>query len=60
MGQPRPRFRLFSVFSNKHYNFYNKSKCPSSMLHQDSNPQTFKHELSPITTSSGHLPSIRR
>ena len=24
MGQPRPLFRLFSVFSNKHYNFYNK------------------------------------
>ena len=25
MGQPRPLFRLFSVFSNKQYNFYNKS-----------------------------------
>ena len=24
MGQPRPLFCLFSVFSNKHYNFYNK------------------------------------
>ena len=24
MGQPRPLFRLFSVFSNKHYNSYNK------------------------------------
>ena len=24
MGQPRPLFRLFSVFSNKQYNFYNK------------------------------------
>ena len=24
MGQPRPLFRLFSIFSNKHYNFYNK------------------------------------
>ena len=33
MGQPRPLFCLFSVFSNKHcYNFYNKSmwkmSCP--------------------------------
>ena len=25
MGQPRPLFNLFSVFSNKQYNFYNKS-----------------------------------
>ena len=24
-GQPRPLFRLFFVFSNKQYNFYNKS-----------------------------------
>ena len=24
MGQPRPLFHLFTVFSNKHYNFYNK------------------------------------
>ena len=28
MGQPRPLFRLFSVFSNKqHYNSYNKNIC---------------------------------
>ena len=25
MGQPRPLFHSFSVFSNKQYNFYNKS-----------------------------------
>ena len=25
MGQPRPLFRLILVFSNKQYNFYNKS-----------------------------------
>ena len=25
MGQPRPLFRLFLVFSNKHYNFYNNN-----------------------------------
>ena len=24
IGQPRPLFRLLSVFSNKQYNFYNK------------------------------------
>ena len=24
LGQPRPLFRLFLVFSNKHNNFYNK------------------------------------
>ena len=24
-GHPRPLFRLFSVFSSKQYNFYNKS-----------------------------------
>ena len=25
MGQPRPLFHLFLLFSNKQYNFYNKS-----------------------------------
>ena len=24
MGQPQPLFRLFLIFSNKQYNFYNK------------------------------------
>ena len=50
----RPLFRLLSVFSNKENNFYNKSmwkrSCPSSIRRRDSNPQPFKHELSPITT----------
>ena len=54
MAQPRPLFRLFSVFSNK-YNFNNKSmwkrsKCTSSIWPRDSNPQPFEHESSPKTT----------
>ena len=31
MGQPRPLFRLFSVFSNKHYNFYNNNMWKMSI-----------------------------
>ena len=31
MGQPRPLFRSFSVFSNKQYNFYNKSMWKNVM-----------------------------
>ena len=43
MGQPRPLFRLFAVFSNRQYNFCNKSmwkmsKCPSTIRRWDSNP----------------------
>ena len=62
MGQPRPFFRLFSVFSNKLYTFYSKSmwkmsKCPSSVWQcMDSNPQPYKHESSPITTRPGLPP----
>ena len=44
MGQPRPLFGLFSVFSNKQYKFYNNSmwkmSFPSSIQHWDSNPRT--------------------
>ena len=63
MGQPRPLFRLFSVFSNKHqYNFYNKSMWknvnPSSIRRQDSNPRPFEHELSPITARPGLPPNF--
>ena len=61
MGQPRPLFRLFSVFSNKHhYNFYNKymwKKCPSSIWCRDSNPRPSKCESLPITTRPG-LPQV--
>ena len=61
MGQPRPLFVYFLVFSNKQYNFCTKSmwklsKCLSSIWRWDSNPQPFKHESSPITTRPGLLP----
>ena len=55
MGQPRPPFRLFSVFSNKHqYNLYNK---PTRIWCRDSNPQPLDFESSPITTRPG-LPIV--
>ena len=54
MGQPRPIFHLFSVFSTNQNNFYSKSmwkmSCPSILQCRDSNPQPLEHELSPITT----------
>ena len=56
MGQPRPLFCLFLVFSNKQYNFLqdiNVGKCPSSIRHRDSNPWHLKHESSPVTTRPG-------
>ena len=51
LGQPQPLFHLFSAFSYKQYNYYNKSmlKCPSSIWCWDSNPQPLKHESSPNT-----------
>ena len=55
MGQPRPLFCLFSVFSNKHYNFYVK-KCPSSIWCWDSNPRPLESESLPITTRPGLPP----
>ena len=39
LGQPRPLFRLFSVFSNKQHNFYNKSMW--------TNPQMSIHYTAP-------------
>ena len=59
MDQPRPLFRLFSVFSNKHYYiFYNNYlwKCPSSIRCRDSNPRPFEREPFPITTRPGLPP----
>ena len=57
MSHSRPLFRLFSVFSNKQYNFYNtpmwKMSCPPSIWRRDLNPQPLKHESSPITTRPG-------
>ena len=60
MGQSRPLFILYSVFSNKQYNFNNKSmlkmSCPSMIRCRNLNPQPVKHESSPITTRPGHYP----
>ena len=62
MGQTRPLFRLFLVFSNKHhYNFYNKymwKKCPSSIWCRDANPQPLERESLPITTRPGLPPKV--
>ena len=53
-------FCLFSVFSNKQYNFTTnpceKMPCPSRKRHRDSNPRPLKHESSPITTRLGLPP----
>ena len=61
IGQPRPLFRLFSVFSNKQYNSYNKSmwkmSCPSSIRRQDLNPQPSERESPPIITRPGLPPT---
>ena len=58
IGQPRPLFHLFSVFSNKLYNFATnqceKMSWPSSIRLQDSNPWPLEHESPPITTRTGH------
>ena len=54
MGQTRPLFRLFLVFSNKQYNFYNKSmlkmSCPSSIRCRDLNPRPLERESPRIAT----------
>ena len=62
MGQPRPLFHLFLVFSNKHfYNYYNKSiwkmSFPSGIWCRDLNPRPSEHEPPPITTRPG-LPFV--
>ena len=58
MGHFRALFRLFSVFSNKHYSFYNNVKiCPSNMWYWDLNSQSLEKEYSPITTRPGHPPA---
>ena len=52
---PAPFLIYFWSFSNKQYNFKTnqceKISCPSSIQRSDSNPQPFKHESSPKTTS---------
>ena len=61
MGQPRPLFRLFLVFSNKQYIFYNKSMWKNVMSIQylvlGFKPTTFGTWVSPpITTRPGFRP----
>ena len=55
-------FLFIFVFSNNHFNFYNKyryvKKCPSSIWCWDSNPCASEHEPSPITTRPGLPQSI--
>ena len=60
MGQPRPLFHLFLVFSNKHYNFYNKKMWKN--VHpviqcRDSNPRPLERESLPITPWPGLPPN---
>ena len=50
MGQPRPIFRLFSVFSNKQYNF-NNYKCH---VHPVYGAGIRTHDLSNIVISINH------
>ena len=54
-------YRLFSVFSSKHYNWYNNKfeKCPSSIGYRDSNPQSLDRGSPPITTRPVSCPYQR-
>ena len=59
MGQPRPLFRLFSVFSTN--TIFTTNQCekmsrPSSIWRRDPHPQPLEHESSHITTRPGLLP----
>ena len=48
--------RLFSVFSNKQYNFYEQikvKKCPFSIQCGDSNLRPLEHKSSLMTISAG-------
>ena len=52
---------IFGLFQTNNTNQCEKmSKCPSSIRRWDSNLQPDKHELSPITTRTGLLPSKTR
>ena len=55
---PAPFSFIFGLFKQTSIQLQqiNVKKCPTSLRHRDSNPQPFKHELSPITTRPG-LPS---
>ena len=62
MGQPRPLFRLFSVFFKQTLLQFlqqiNVKKCPSSLRRRDSNPRPLDREPPPITTRPGLPPLI--
>ena len=59
-AKPGLFFVYFQSFSNKQYNFYNKSmwkmSCPSSIRRLDSNPWPLECESPPITTRPGLPP----
>ena len=55
MGLPRPLFRLFLVFSNKQYNFYNKSMWRN--VHSVYGAWIRTQDLSNMTTRPG-LPGV--
>ena len=59
MGQPLPLFRLYLVFSNKQYNFYNKSmrKMPIQNTAQGFKPTTSRTWVITNTTRPGLPPS---
>ena len=60
MGQPRPLYRLFSVFQTNNTIFTTNQceKCLSSVWQWDSNPRPFEHESSPIITRPGLPPTV--
>ena len=49
MGQPRPIFRFFLVFSNKQYNFYNKSMWKKCHVHPVYGAGIQTHHLSNVS-----------
>ena len=61
MGNHRPLFHSFSVFSNKHYIFttYKGKIYPSSTWYWDSNPRPiWRRESPPVTTRPGLPPNL--
>ena len=62
-AKPGLFFVYFWSFSNKQYNFYNKSmwkmSCPSSIRRWDSNQRPLERESHPITTRPGLRYTVR-
>ena len=59
MGQPRPLFHLFLVFSNKQYNFLQQINVKKCQVHPGFEPTTFERESPPITTRPGLPPKLK-